>query len=260
MEALMLMSTRTSLSRLILLCVAVAPLGAACGRVADQPGADRTAGAVPEAVPSAEVPAHPALVRVVHAMPSEPAADVFVGDHVTFSQVEYKAVTGYREVPGNLVTFRLRPAGQDRSEPLAEAVQGLGAGKHYTIVLMPANGPEAASLTVVNDEMVPPEDGKAKLRVVNAAPDAGRVDVLVGGKLTPLLSGVNVSAATGYEDVAPVTGTLEIRRDKTVLAKLPNTRIEAGKLYTVIVLERAAAPSGRMDAMVIDEPAPAPVV
>lgn len=254
----MRMSTRTSLSPLLLLSVALAPLGAACGRASHQSGADRTAGVVPEATPAPQP--HPALVRVVHAMPSEPAADIFVGDHVTFSQVEYKAVTGYREVPGNLVTFRLRPTGQDGSEPLAEAVEGLGAGKHYTIVVMPSDRRQAASLTVVNDEMVPPEDGKAKLRVVNASPEAGRVDVLVGGKLKPELSGVNVSAATGYEDVPPLTGTLEVRHDKTVLARLTNTHLEAGKLYTVIVLGRAANQSGRLDAMVIDEPAPAPVV
>jgi hypothetical protein len=251
-------SARIPLSPLLLLSVALAPLGAACSRVSGQGGADRTAGVLPEATP--EPQPHPAMVRVVHAMPNEPAADIFVGDHVTFSQVEYKAVTGYREVPGKLVTFRLRPTGQEESEPMAEAVEGLGAGKHYTIVMMPSERREAASLTVVNDEMVPPEDGKAKLRVVNASPEAGRVDVLVGGKLKPLLSGVNVSAATGYEDIAPLTGTLEVLHDKTVLARLPNTHIEAGRLYTVIVLGRAPDHSGRLDAMLIDEPAPAPVV
>src|SRR5258706_9604180 len=59
-----------------------------------------------------------ALVRVVHAMPSQPAIDAFAGDSRTFSNVTYKTVTPYAELTDDRQKLTLKPAGQ--SAELAE--------------------------------------------------------------------------------------------------------------------------------------------
>ncbi|MGH8248858.1 MAG: DUF4397 domain-containing protein, partial [Gammaproteobacteria bacterium] len=79
-----------------------------------------------------------ALVRMVNAMPNSTAVDAFAGDSKTFSGVAYKQVTPYKEVPDDRLTFRLRPAGKDTAEPLAENSEGLYGGKHYTVIAMPS--------------------------------------------------------------------------------------------------------------------------
>ncbi len=51
-------------------------------------------------------------------------------------------------------------------------------GKHYTIVVMPDTN-DKIKLQVLNDYLVPPPADKAEVRVIQASPDAGEVDVVV---------------------------------------------------------------------------------
>ena len=149
-------------------------------------------------------------------------------------------MTAYREVPDNRLMFRLRPGGQYMAEPLAEETQGLSAGKHYTVVILPGAKDKPAAIRVLSDDLVPPSEGKAKVRVVNASPDAGKVAVFVGGRTSALVKGVAVETASDYSEIDPVQGTLEVRQDNAVVASVPNTSIEPGTLYTVFLMGRMA--------------------
>jgi len=211
----------------------------ACDRDAHRtPPPDTAQKGAPLASPGAVERRDIALVRVVQALPNGAATDVFAGDNVAFPRLEFRTVTAYRELPNEKTTFRLRPAGKDRSEPLAEAKEGLDAGKRYTVVVMPGDKREGANLKVFSDEAAAPAEGKAKVRVVNASPQTGSVDVLVGGRVDPVVGGVDFKDASAYHEVAPVSGTLEVRHDKTVLAHLPNAHLQGGKIYTILVLGR----------------------
>src|SRR5262245_39067813 len=154
-----------------------------CGREAKQTApvhteTQGTLAAAPPAHGSAE--RDMALVRVLYAIPGGAVADVFAGDQVAFNQLGYRMLTPYRELRAERTAFRLRPAGKDRAEPLAEQAEGLGAGKHYTVVVLPADNNKPAAIRVLSDDLVPPSEGKAKVRVVNASPDAGKVEVFLG--------------------------------------------------------------------------------
>jgi hypothetical protein len=198
------------------------------------------------ATPTAEPPAttraeETSLVRVIHAIPGGSAADVYADEVKVFSALEYKTVSVYRRVADNQVTFKLRTAGQP-GEPIAENHKTLSDGSSYTVVVMPGERGKAAELKVLTDEKDAPPDGKARVRIVNAAPDAGKLEVTFRGREKPLVGGLKAADDTGYHDGTPTDSTLVIRdKDKKrVVAERPNVEFTAGKTYTVMILGRVA--------------------
>ena len=179
-----------------------------------------------------------ALVRVIHAVPGGPSVDVFADDQKVFSDVSFNKVTPYKEISGERHTFRLRAAGKDNDTPLAENSEGLGDGRHYTVVAE-AGADNKPTLYVYTDDLVPPPAGKASVRVINAS-DA-EVDVYAREKNDRLFSGVNALKETSYSNVDPVAGALEVRAagQTNALVAVPAARLEAGRLYTVLITGRA---------------------
>src|SRR5262245_61765330 len=118
-----------------------------------------------------------ALIRVVHAIPKAPALDFFADDQKAFDNVHFGKVTPYRELPDKLrLNFKIWNAGQENGQPLAENSETVGSGNHYTVIAFPDSDGHP-TLTVVNDDLKPPDPHKAKVRFINASPDAGEVDV-----------------------------------------------------------------------------------
>jgi hypothetical protein len=193
------------------------------------------------APPSNEVQKHDyALVRFVNAIAAGPAVDVFTDDQKTFDNVGYKHVTPYREVPDRLrLDFKIRATGQDSSQPLAENTEMVGSGKHYTVIAYRDTN-NKSTLTVVDDNLTPPDTSKAKVRFINAAPDAGEVDVYPRAGKDAIFDGVNFGSEAGYREVKPMKTTLEVRPEgkKNVLLSIPNTSLEAGKIYTIVLAGR----------------------
>src|SRR5215475_16161556 len=197
--------------------------------------------------------ANKALVRVVNALPGTAPVDVFVGDTKEFNNVAYKAVTPYKETPDVQKQFAIKPAGQDSAQPLAQNTEGISGGDHYTAIAMP-NPDGQPTLKVIPDKLTPPPSGKASVRVINASPDAGELDVFVKGKEEALVSGVNPETVTNYKEIDPVTGALEVRPEgkPNALVTVPAQKFEAGHLYTIIVTGKAKG-APKLEAVKIDD-------
>ncbi len=195
-----------------------------------------------------------ALVRFVHAIPGVAATDLFAGDTKTFSNVSYKAVTPYKELPTERQMIRLRLAGQDTAQPLAENSERFSAGGHYTVIAYSEGDRSSAELQFVADGFAPPSSGKAKVRVILAAPDVGDVDVYVGGRSEALSTNIGFASKPSYAEVDPLTGALEVRlAGKNIAAlTLPSVRFEAGRMYTVMVVGRAEGAS-KLEAVIIED-------
>ena len=103
-----------------------------------------------------------------------------------------------------------------------------------------------------------PPSGLANIRILNAAPDAGSVDVLIGGKAAfaavaypplPLgLAGANVPAATPATPYSPQpSGTLSVQVNaagtSTVLVPPTSISVSSGQSYTLLVTEPTIAPT-----------------
>lgn len=188
-----------------------------------------------------------ALVRFVHAAPAAASVDVYADDTKAFEAVAYKTVTPFEEIEGQRATIRLRPAGAAESEPLAANSEGLDDGDHYTIFAVPGDD-EKPMLRVVEDDLTRPADGKARIRVVNAARDAGEIDVVAGDTV---VDGVNFQTVSSYAEVDPWAGSLQVKAEgqAAALATVPDVRFDAGKVYTVVVAGRPTAP----EAFVIED-------
>jgi hypothetical protein len=173
------------------------------------------------------------LVRLVNALPSKQHLDIGGDDRAVFGDVGYKTVTPYTEMSGNIVKFRLRRTGTD--SVLASNTETMTDGYRYTIIAMP-DEKGGARLVVVRDEVVP-DAGKARLRVINAAPGVKDADVAVQGQKDALFTNIAYAAEAGYKDLDPMTATIEIRREaksgRTILLK--NMRFDAGKAYTIVL-------------------------
>ncbi len=237
---------------------------ASCARLGTEqtgPITTKTDAGVTTAPLAAEVGARQnALVRFVHAVPGLAPVDVFAGDGKAFDGVIYKYVTAYRELPSASALFRLRLAGQETAEPLAQETKGFGSGRHHTIIVFPAGVSGILSkgsdveLRFVADEFEPPSAGKARVRVVNASPDLGEIDLYATGRAEPLVKGANSGAVSSYVEVEPAGDGLEVRRageNITTLA-VPNAKVEAGRLYTVFIVGGTKG-TARLEAFVVED-------
>lgn len=230
-------------------CARISPVLLACLTVAacsgpdvrDVPVTTRTAAGTWTAPTAAEAAGRDnALVRVIEAIPARATLDLFAGGQKIFDNLEYKAVTPYREVPAARATFRLRPAGMDTAEPLAEATQQLRAGRHYTVVAMPGEDTRAASLQIFEDPMELPDEGQTRVRIVHASPDAGRLDVHVPGRGEPLVAGLDFQAVSKFTDMAAAATPLDIRpaeRTESML-KIHDVNLSTDGVYTIVVIGR----------------------
>jgi hypothetical protein len=239
-----------------LLLTAVLLFAAACSSEPKQtqPVISKTDSGTSTAPPAKEVgQRNNALVRVINAAPGAASVDVFADDQKAFEAVSFKNVTPYKELSDTRHTFRVRAAGKDSDQPIAENSEGLAGGKHYTILIMPGTN-DKTTVSVINDNITTPPTDKAEVRVIHAAPDAGEVDVVdkMGNK--KLFSGVNFERETGYMSVDPMKTTLEVRpegQDKPVLT-VPQANFEKGRYYTIVVTGKAKG-MPKLQALMIED-------
>ena len=199
------------------------------------------------------------LVRVINAVPGNMAFDVFVDDQKVFESVAFKSVTPYRELSETSHAFRVRHAGQDSAQPVAENSENLAGGKHYTVVVMPDTNDKHA-IHIVNDNITTPPADKAQVRLINASPDVGEIDVVEKQGNKKLFSGVNFEGQTSYMNVDPMKTTLEVKPEgqEAAVVSLPNANFEKGKFYTIVVTGLAKGAPKLQTLMVEDQLGSAP--
>ncbi len=189
---------------------------------------------------SVQAQANPSRVRVAHLSPDAPKVDVYVNGAKTLSNVPFKTVSDYLSVPAGQYRFEVRVAGTPANTPaVIDATATLVAGTDYTVAAI--NFVANISGLILTDDNSAPAAGQAKVRVLHASPDAPNVDVAV--KNGPVLvANLPFGNASGYLSVPAGTYDLEVRAAGTtfVALPLPGTKLEAGKIYTVIAADRLA--------------------
>jgi hypothetical protein len=180
-----------------------------------------------------------ALVRVVNAAPNAPKIDVLAENAPVVSDVAFKTVTPYKEVPADASEFAVKPASQTAGEPIAKNSESIMSGRHYTLVVFPeqtekrmgndrnepasaetAAANSVATLEVISDDLVQPSEGKARVRVINAAAGTDDIEVYLRGEKDPILSDVDFKEAVAYKEVDPIKTTLELRIGESMVSAL----------------------------------------
>jgi hypothetical protein len=94
--------------------------------------------------------------------------------------------------------------------------------------------------TITGTDLRPLAQGQARLRVINASPDAGAFDVGIAGDEENLFEGVDFRAATDYVVLDAGDYSLEVRpggEDMTVALQSDAT-LEEGVTYDLVALGR----------------------
>lgn len=211
-------------------------------------------GSASTSAPSAEVKNRDhALVRVVHAMPGAGAVNVNDDHEVFVSETTYKEVTPYKELKSESQTLKLSTASATGNQPMAQNSEILMAGKHYTAVALQDREGKPV-LRVVNDNLTPPEAGKAKVRVIQASSDAGEIDIVASVTNKSLFDGVNFQTATMYTEIDPMSTALMIKSDSDdkVLLSIPSAKFDQGKIYTIILTGKTKG-APKLEATVIED-------
>jgi hypothetical protein len=198
-----------------------------------------------------------AQIRLVHAVPGVAAVDVYAGDQSTFSSVEFKTVTPYRELGANLPQFKVMESGAaPTSTPIAENRELVIDGQYYTLIAIPDDDGEGVDLKAIRDDPLGGDSTKAHVRVVNAARGLDDLDVRIQGREGNLFDDVDFSSEAGFADVDPGTVTLVVTAEDTnkELLRISDLNLEAGKRLT-LVLTHPSAKSTKLEAIrVTDAP------
>ncbi len=195
------------------------------------------------------------LVRIVNAVSGGKDAVVQLDSQTLFDGVKTASVTDYREISNNLAKFSVRATGDTAGTMLAQNDQILMDGNRYTVFLV-AEDVSKNTLRIVKDEVIP-DSGKARIRIIHAAPGAPELDVSVAGSKDKLFSGVNFKSEAGYQDVEPATVTLQIRaKDETkVLLRVANVELKRGTATTIVITGANKLSSFKFtDALMAPEP------
>lgn len=153
-----------------------------------------------------------ATVRLINASPGYASLDLYVEDTKEAAGVTFGTGSAYTGVKSGEVSNVLTAT--DSTTELLNQTRSLGSGKKYSIV---AYGWEGALKSVImTDDEDAADSDKTKVSVLNTAVDAGELDVyLTQGDVslessTPIASGVDTGAQSGFSSVASGTYKLSV--------------------------------------------------
>src|SRR4051794_35247841 len=176
--------------------------------------------------PTAARGAGSAEVRFVQASPGASAASLQITSHgrkvSDGGSIAFGEMGGYVRVAAGRAKFSVEGA---------TAMQSLSAGHSYTVIALAKDG-KGVSLEVLKDGSA--HSGKARLRVVHAAPELGSPDIRLGHRV--IAQKVSFRDATPYVTVAPGSYKLAVTKPggkDVVFAR--TVSLSAGTASTAIV-------------------------
>lgn len=169
-------------------------------------------------------------VRVIHASPGAGKVDVFVNHDALLKNFTFGTITDYVKLDAGDYRIRVAPAGKGADSAVIDETVTIEANVHYTAAAL---GTKSFSLKVFGDNNYAP-NGKARVRVYHLSPNAGPVDVSVGGN--KVIESLHYPYATNYLTVAPGSYTFKVTATNPgVTLDLPAT-LKAGYVYSVFAI------------------------
>lgn len=182
-------------------------------------------------------------LRVAHFSPDTPPMDVYATgfdgkEQLVLPKLGYGQVSEYLPLAAGLYAFSMRPAGSPATdEAVLRVTADLAADTSYTFA---AFGRQAElSTDLLTDDLSAPPAGQGRVRLIQAAIDAGSVDVSAGGG--PLFAqGAEVGSVGNYVPVP--AGSWQITaKGEAADPVVKNLTVEAGAVSSLVVLDGNAA-------------------
>ena len=236
----------------------IAPLALAApeaGKDATEKKAPKEKMAKPEKAATPKREKGVAHVRVLHAVPDAPAADVFLDDKKVAENVAFKTLSDYLPIDSGKTKVKITPAG--KTDTLFEDSFTATRDGYYTVAI--AGMAAKPMLINQNDHTGKSDEKKARIRVFHLVPGAPAVDITTPSTrakdgATDVIKGLEYGKDS-TKLVAPSKMTLQVRADGKVLKEMPDVTLEAGKRYAIFAvgkpdaIELIVAPMHGEDAM-----------
>jgi hypothetical protein len=183
---------------------------------------------------SVPVSMQPAQIRILHASPNTPAADIYVNGQRIVQNITFKQHSNYISLPQGQYRIDVYPT-STQSAPLFSAIVPAMGGYIYTIAAA-GDIAKLQLLSFVDSTYLP--YGKAKLRFIHLSPDAPAVDLVMKDS-DILFANVPFKQATEFLEVSSGSAELEVHVTgmKNVILSLPDdVKVEANKIYNIYAI------------------------
>jgi len=187
------------------------------------------------------------FVRVVHASPDAPAVDIYLdgGANPAIKGLAFGQATDFIQLVAKAYKIDIRPAGAPATDkPVFSTTVRLPANASVNLVALGLLGGRGAQRFTVGAFVTDRSatNGKARVEVIHASPDAPAVDILAGG--SPVVRSLAFGKGTvkalnldaGKYDLAVVPAG----KKTPVVINLAGTQLNADTIYTVIAIGKLA--------------------
>jgi hypothetical protein len=143
-------------------------------------------------------------VRLANATLTHRSLDLLVSGVVASSATAFDAVGAYTAPTSGVTALQVNDSGS--ATALAATTPSLSGGLHYTLLAYESGG--VVKTAVLNEDYVVPAVGAAQIRIYDAAPDAGKLDVYITDNSVTSLAGLSATLnfTTG---VVPTSSALQ---------------------------------------------------
>lgn len=184
------------------------------------------------------------LAQLTDVMPDTELVISSVADprrSVTIAGTGYGSVSAYRRVEAGDYVVAVRSKGTDKPALVSTTLNAM-VGESYTLGAV--GDKEPSGLKIFTDDLTPPAAGRAKMRVIDAAPPAPVLDVRGPGD-APFALGLAHGTASGYREVMAGTVLLAAGPPGAPAADLPIT-VGANQVVSVVLVSRGGAIDSRV--------------
>ncbi|GCE11896.1 DUF4397 domain-containing protein [Tengunoibacter tsumagoiensis] len=147
-----------------------------------------------------------AFVRVVHASPDAGNVDVFVDGKSILTNFVFSTVTDYVPLAAGAHKLQVAPTGKGVGGAAITQSVSVDPGMYYTVAALGTRSSGFSLSAFVDDNRL--TGGEPKVRVYHLSPNAGPVNVAVGGKT--VITGLTYPKASAYLPVPAGSYTFDV--------------------------------------------------
>jgi len=185
-------------------------------------------------------------VSLYHASPNAPDLDILVDDQkINTVPFKYGYNTDYLRFSSGNRNLKFGPYGG--SIITIDTMLTLEPDKDFSIFVVDEF--EKASVLMLFDDPDPPAPGNAKVRFINLSPDSEPVQLKIKDVALPLTVGQSFAVASNFMDIEATTYNFEIISGGILVDELPDTQLQSGWFYTILVLGYATPPAGNTNVL-----------
>lgn len=176
------------------------------------------------------------FARIVQASPDAPDLDICQNEVALFEDVPFKEVTPYSPVTAPYPEFTYGFSAVEAGGDCGVGVSLAEVDMPNTFTMVVLNTYSNLESLILDDNVAAPVNGTAKLRFVNASPDAGALDVVAGGQT--LFANVPFKGVGAFIEVLPGAYTVDFMSAGKGEKALPPADIvlNSGSVYTLYAM------------------------